>query len=146
MTIFSKTTVEDIRKSFPTTEITKITKRPTYSTLKPLLKGIRKYTESIPSLQSKGHLYLVVSAAEFTTITTETATIPTAPPLNPPIVTGDTQHVAQEKRAIHSRALEAFQLHNTVSDALKREILKNVEKMFLEDIEVANSTVLEKIT
>ena len=46
MTIFSKTTVEDIRKSFLTTEITAITKRPTHPKLKPLVKGIKKCAES----------------------------------------------------------------------------------------------------
>ena len=146
MTIFAKTTVEDIRKSFPTTEITAITKRPTYPSLKPLLKGIRKCAESVASLQAKGHLYLVVTAAEFTAITTETAVIPTAPSLNPPVLSTDTQFVLQEKRAIHARLVEAYQLHITVSDALKREITENVDKMYLADIEIASSTVLEIIT
>ena len=146
MTIFSKTTVEDIRKSFPTTDIEKINKRPTYTTLKPLLKGVQKCAEAVASLQAKGHLYLVVSAAEFNTITTETATIPSAPPLNPALTSTNTQFVLQEKRANHSREVEVYHLHVTVSDALKRVITKNVDKMYLADIEVTTSTVLEIIT
>ena len=146
MTIFAKTTVEDIKRSFPTTEITKIEGRPTYSTLKPFLKGIRRCAEAITSLQAKGHLYLVVDAAEFTTITTKTAKIPTAPRLNPDVDAKDTQFQCQEKRYMHAREVEAYQLHNTVSDALKKVITENIDKVYLADIEVAERTVLEVIT
>ena len=65
MAIFAKVTVNDIRKSFPAYNFQKIIKRPTYATLKPLLKGIRKCAKSIASTQKKGHLYLVVDDAKF---------------------------------------------------------------------------------
>ena len=145
MALFAKITVDDIRKSFPTHKITKIEGRPTYATLKPMFRELRKCAESIPSTQKKGHLYLVVDDTEFTTITTDTKTTPVAPPLNASVNSGDTQFVIQQMRIAHSRLQEEYQIHQTVSMALKQLIAENVDEMFLADIEITTSTVLEVI-
>ena len=96
MALFPKITVDDIRKSFPAYKFKKIEKRPTYATLKLLLKGLRKCAESIQSTQKKGHLYLVVDDAKFHAITGDNKTTPVQPPLNPTLDSKDTQFVIQE--------------------------------------------------
>ena len=65
MARFQSITVEEVSNSFPTHNIEVIKKRPTYSTLKPMMKGLRKCAEAVPSTQKKGHLYLVLDDPSF---------------------------------------------------------------------------------
>ena len=65
MAQFQTITVEEVTNSFPTHNIETIKKQPTYSTLKPMMKGLRKCTEAVSSTQKKGHLYLVMDDASF---------------------------------------------------------------------------------
>ena len=145
MTLFPKITVDSIRKSLPTYKSQRIEKRPTYATLKPILKVIRKCAESIPSTQVKGHLYLLVDDAKFLAITSKTKTVPVKSPLNPILNLKDTQFVIQELRSAHNRLEEEFQIDQSVQRALKQIIAETIDEMFLTDINIKEKSVLQVI-
>lgn len=90
MVRFEKITVEACVQPFLTHEIVRIENRPVYSTLKTMLKALRKCTEVVRSTQKKGHMYLALVNAEFLPLTTETKDIPTHPKLIPDVDLKDT--------------------------------------------------------
>ena len=145
MARFSKITVEAVVQSFPTHGIERIEHRPVYATLKPMLKGLRKCAEAIPSTQKNGHAYLVLDDADFFALKKEAKRTPKQPKLNPDIDAKATQFVIAEKNRQHDRDEEEWHMHLTVSEALKRMVTENIDKMYLVDIEVEDKSVLELI-
>ena len=103
MVSFASATVEDITKSFPTHDVIPLIKQPTYATLKPMMEGLKTCAKAIPSVQAKGHFYLVVSDVEFLRVTTHAKVTPTRPPANPVIAAGATQFQIAQANRDHDR-------------------------------------------
>ena len=143
---FATMTVEDVVKSFPTHDIVALTGRPTYLTLKPILKGIDKCAEAIPTNQPKGHLYLTKTDAEFLALTGAAKIVQTQPPINPVIPPGATQFVIQQANRDNDRLTKTWHAHLIVSEALKKMITDNADRIFLANIDLQTATVLKIIT
>ena len=137
------TTVEDVIKSFPSHDIQPIEGRPKHATLKPFEKELRKCAEAVPSHQEKGYLYLMVTEAKYKEIVLRKPLTPSRPPMNPHIplkaTTNDTNTAVRE----HARDVKIYHSHQIMTEALKKIITENINKVYLADIDIRASTVLE---
>ena len=140
MAQYRSATVDDIIKSFPTHNIKAIEGRPSYRTLKPLIKELQKCSEAIPSTQKKGHLYLTTTNDEFFKKTGEWKVIPTRTSVHPTIAASATQYQIAQANRQHEKDTQIYHMHEIVNEAIKKLLTKN---FFLEKFS-ANSLSTEK--
>ena len=145
MASFNATTVDDMIKSFPTHQIERITGRPSYEKLKPIIKELHKCAAAIPSITNQGHLHLTTTDAQYLAITGKNKDIPTAPTALAPITSTMTQFQLHTCQVNHREAVRQHHLHQTVDSALKKLLTKAIDDMYFSGIKISKSTTLDLI-
>lgn len=83
--------------------------------------------------------------ADFLQITGKVKVIPTKPPKDPVVKSSATQYQISQANWNHMGAERAYKTHLLVEDTLKKLITKNIDEIYLSNIEVQASTVLQII-
>ena len=131
------TKTEDMPKISPDGEC------PSYTTLRNFQDAINRNAMAITSpLDPLGHLGIVVSSAEYTTIspTDDVYSEPKKPsskPTDPSRTRSSTENTFDVHEAIRvwKDEVEIFNIHNTVKNALRNQILNSVDVKYITDLE-----------
>ena len=141
--MLESTTVEDTVKSFPSHDVQPIEGGPKCAILKPFEKELRKCAEAVPSHQEKGCSCPVVTEEKYKEIVKKKPLIPTRPPINPKTPLKATTNEINTAVREHARDVKIYHSHQIMTEALKKIITENINKVHLADIDIRASTVLE---
>ena len=137
MTSVTVPSIEEITKGFPN-QIPTISGQPTYESLKNLRFLLKANAASYPSTLgggNHGYLGLVLTPAVYATVAPGTAFIvPAQPPPAPVLGAGLNANQIQIRIRNHAARLKAWQEYKNVNEALKNQLTKAVEPMFLRGI------------
>ena len=137
MTTVTVPTIEDITKGF-SNQIPTISGQPTYESLKNIRMLLKANAASYPcSLGGGNHGYLglILTPAVYTTVAPGTPfVIPVQPPPAPVLGGGLNANQIQIRIRNHAASLKAWIEYKNVNEALKNQLIKAVEPMFLRGI------------
>jgi hypothetical protein len=148
--IITMTSFEDkLQLSF--TLPTRIHGEPTYGTLAELTRTLQENAASVPCTLGgarHGYLALIISDEAYAMKSNTPFVVPAPPPLNPDLPTGATAAQITELTRQHAADTRVFNEYRHVELALKKQLLNNVEPLFLRAkkdnvVGFANKTVRE---
>ena len=116
---------------------------PTYTTLRNFQDALNRNAMAITSpLDTLGHLGIVVSAAEYTNMSPNNETYnapqkPAAKPTDPSRTRSSADNTFDIHEAIRTwkDEVELYNIHNTVRNALRNQILHSVDRKYISDLE-----------
>jgi hypothetical protein len=112
------------------------TTAPSYASLLLAQRQLSANASAIPSLNgggAHGHMALTLSAEAYAELSDIPFVIPVAPPADPE--TGTTQPQITENNRLHKRAVAIHSLYVAVNNALRRQILDAVPRVYVRDLE-----------
>ncbi|EEC46594.1 predicted protein [Phaeodactylum tricornutum CCAP 1055/1] len=112
------------------------TTAPSYSSLLLAQRQLSANASAIPSLNgggAHGHMALTLSAEAYAELSDIPFVIPVAPPADPE--PGTTQPQITENNRLHKRAVAIHSLYVAVNNALRRQILDAVPRVYVRDLE-----------
>ena len=140
----TSTNIDYVDTYFEIPTLTKIHGEPTYFQLKELKNELKANATSVTSDLgggANGHLGLVLTPAEYTTVSATAYNRPVHPgPLV--IAPGTAQHEATRLRTDHKEAIRLFRETIDVEKALIKQIVAAVEPKYLKNLRDANSNAI----
>ena len=143
----SSTNIDYKTTNFEYPVLTKISGQPNYELLKTIKNALKANTASVPSNLgggSNGHLGLVLTPAEYLTVSATAYNRPIHPgtlviPQGPPAVP---QYLRQEMRDDHKEAVRVFREVDNVEKALKKQLVDAMPELYLKRFRNRNTNTL----
>ena len=136
------TSVDKILDSFPIQDVPPLVGEPSFESINVLHRTLKANAASVPTTLGGGllgHLSLVIPTTEYTTLTPTAFVTPINPgPVLLPAAGATAAQLATAER-VHSEDLRVWNLYQNTDKALKRQLLRAVEHVYLRALSNRNT-------